>query len=93
MPTKSKAVAFDLSGLKPEQLAKFRNLAIANVIRPVISGVEDVASHDRHYSNHSKDKTNSFLLASDDLVQPAQLFKGIRGLKEITPKDYLKRLG
>lgn len=84
--------AFDLTGLKPDQISKFRNLAIANVIRPIIDGSEDVASHDRHYSNHSKDKANSFLIRTNDPIQPAQLFKGIKA-KAIDPKLYVKQLG
>ncbi|PCJ04893.1 MAG: hypothetical protein COB16_17460 [Rhodobacteraceae bacterium] len=91
MPSKNRKVAYDLSRLKPAEIAKFRNLAIANVINPLGSDVS-VESHDRHYSNHSKDAANSFLLSTDAVSLPSEIFKGIDGVKEISTEDFIKRL-
>ncbi|MCR5856458.1 MULTISPECIES: hypothetical protein [Mesorhizobium] len=87
----SKTIAFDLTDAKPEEIAKFRNLAIANVIQPMIGG-DELASHDRHYSNHSKDKAISFLLTAEEVVLPAQLFSEVQGAKKLAAKDFVKRI-
>jgi len=91
-PTKSKSVAFDLTDVSADELAKFRNVAIANVIRPITAGGDALASHDRHYSNHSKDKAKSFLITADDVVQPVELFKDFKGIKQIESSEYIKQL-
>lgn len=88
---KNKTLAFDLTDVRPEDIARFRNLAIANVIQPMIGG-DELASHDRHYSNHSKDKTASFLLTAEEVTIPNEMFGSIEGLKEIAPEEFLKRI-
>lgn len=87
-----KTVAFDLTDVKPEEAAKFRNLAIANVIRPVLGG-DELASHDRHYSNHSKDKAQSFLLRAEEVTLPTDMFQQIEGVKKMSVKDFKGRIG
>ena len=91
MPENMNKVAFDLSLATPAEIEKFRNLAIANVIRPVM-GIDELSTHDRHYSNHSKDKAQSFLLSADEVSFPRDMFDKIEGAKEMTPEEFTKRL-
>jgi hypothetical protein len=79
----TKALALDLSKLTPEQIGKFRNVALASVIRP-ISDLDAASTHDRHYSEHSRDASRSMFLRAEVDVLPEKLFDGLREIDVAT---------
>lgn len=81
--TDTKTLALDLSKLTSEQISKFRNVALANVVRP-IGDLDAASTHDRHYSEHSRDASRSMFLRAEPDVLPEKLFEGMQEIDVAT---------